>query len=123
MNRIAIRATSAIGAAIRKTPPVACPYAASTTWAIGAGRVRTSGSEPSPPVEPTPIPARPSAVYVVTWVASTAPSAETPIVPPRVRKNATTELAAPSSLIGTVFCTARTRFCMVIPRPQPTRNM
>ncbi len=45
------------------------------------------------------------------------------MAPPRVRKNATTELAAPSSCIGTVFCTARTRFCMVIPTPQPIRNM
>jgi hypothetical protein len=43
------------------------------------------------------------------------------IVPPSERKNATDELAAPMSLSATVFCTASTRFCMVMPTPMPTR--
>ena len=40
-----------------------------------------------------------------------------------VNVDVTTELAAPSSLRGTVFCTARTRFCMVRPRPIPAAAM
>jgi hypothetical protein len=53
----------------------------------------------------------------------TAPSAETPIAPPSVRKNATDELATPSSLIFTWFWTDRTRFCIVMPMPAPMQNM
>ncbi len=52
--------------------------------------------------------------------ASSAPSTETPIAPPRVRKNATSELPAPMSRWGTVFCTTSTRFCISIPRPAPS---
>ena len=58
-----------------------------------------------------------------TWWLSTAPSAATPIEPPMLRKNATTELAAPMSAWAVLFCTASTRFCMVAPRPTPRTAM
>ena len=53
------------------------------------------------------------------WL-STIPSTVTPIVPPIDRRNATSELAAPTSVTSTVFCTARTRFCMDRPTPRPS---
>jgi len=59
----------------------------------------------------------------VAWVASSAPSADTPIAPPRLRKNAISELPAPMSRCPTVFCTTRTRFCCSMPTPMPTRSM
>ena len=49
---------------------------------------------------------------VETWWLSTAPSAATPTEPPRLRKNATSELAAPMSAWAALFCTESTRFCM-----------
>ena len=48
---------------------------------------------------------------------------ETPIVPPRLRKNVTPELATPISVGLAVFCTMSTRFCIVMPTPAPSRNM
>jgi hypothetical protein len=48
---------------------------------------------------------------------------ETPIVPPRLRKKVTPELATPISSGRVVFCTTRTRFCIVMPTPAPSRNM
>ena len=65
----------------------------------------------------------PSLNSAVTWWLSTAPSAATPIEPPVERKNATTELADPMSSARALFCTARTRFCIVAPRPTPTTAM
>ena len=59
----------------------------------------------------------------VTRVASAAPMSETPTVPPRLRKKVTPELATPISDGFAVFCTARTRFCIVMPTPAPSRNM
>ena len=56
-------------------------------------------------------------------VASAAPMTETPIVPPRLRKNVTPELATPISVGFEVFCTISTRFCIVMPTPAPSRNM
>ncbi|GAB3960382.1 hypothetical protein GCM10027614_82100 [Micromonospora vulcania] len=70
-----------------------------------------------------PAAARSWVIWSVTRRARTAPSTETPMVPPSDRKNATLALAAPMSLSATVFCTARTRFCMVMPTPVPTMNM
>ena len=40
-----------------------------------------------------------------------------------LRKNATTELAAPMSACAVLFWTASTRFCMVAPRPRPSTAM
>ena len=40
-----------------------------------------------------PAAARPAAIDEVAWAASSAPSTETPIAPPRLRKNAISELA------------------------------
>ena len=45
------------------------------------------------------------------------------MVPPRLRKNATFELAAPSCSGRTVFCTMSTRFCMTMPTPAPRMSM
>ena len=70
-----------------------------------------------------PMPARPAITFADTWWASSAPSTETPTEPPIDRKNATTELAAPMSACAVLFCTARTRFCMVAPRPRPSTVM
>ncbi len=53
----------------------------------------------------------------------TAPSAETPIAPPRERKKVTTELAEPRSDAATWFCVASTRFCIIMPMPRPITNM
>ncbi|GAB3883757.1 hypothetical protein GCM10027612_16380 [Microbispora bryophytorum subsp. camponoti] len=39
------------------------------------------------------------------------------------RKNETSELPAPRSSARTWFCTARTRFCWLMPMPTPTKNM
>lgn len=89
-----------------------------------AGSVRRSGMEWfSWPEVWMPRAARPVATLSATWWASSAPSAETPIEPPIERKNATTELAAPMSDWVVLFCTARTRFCMVAPRPMPRTAM
>ena len=73
-------------------------------------------------VTPAPAPpavASPCAVSSPTLAASTAPSTDTPTVPPIERKNETVELAAPRSVGATEFCTASTRFCIVMPRPRP----
>ncbi len=51
----------------------------------------------------------------------TAPSAETPTAPPRERKKVTVELAEPRSAGDTWFCVARTRFCIIMPMPRPSR--
>lgn len=56
-------------------------------------------------------------------LAMTAPSAETPIAPPRERKKVTVELAAPRSLGATWFCVDSTRFCIIMPTPRPSRAM
>ncbi|CPU66989.1 Uncharacterised protein [Mycobacteroides abscessus] len=91
---------------------------------IGAGRVETSGTALPPPIDPagTPSCARPSWIDVVTLFASTAPSTDTPIAPPRLRKNATVEVPAPISSTASVFCTASTRFCMSMPMLTPRKN-
>ena len=77
--------------------------------------------EPSPTGMPSA--ARPEDTEAATWWLRIAPSAETPIDPPIERKNATSELAAPMSDCAVLFCTARTRFCMVAPRPRPRTAM
>ena len=41
-------------------------------------------------------------------------------MPPIDRRNATSELAEPISVTSTVFCTAKTRFCIDIPTPRPS---
>src|SRR6478672_338144 len=125
MNSTATRAMTAQGAAIRNTCPVAVPKACSKTARTGAGRVAMSGmvlDEP-PAVGWTPSLASPEVTPSTTWWLSTAPSAETPIEPPIERKNATSELAAPMSRWAVLFCTARTRFCMVAPSPRPSTAM
>jgi hypothetical protein len=53
-------------------------------------------------------------MFACTRLASTAPSTDTPMVPPSERKNVTEPVAAPSSRIGTAFCTASTS-CIVMP--------
>lgn len=53
----------------------------------------------------------------------TAPSAETPIAPPRERKNVTVELAEPRSDGATWFCVESTRFCIIMPTPRPSSAM
>ncbi len=64
-----------------------------------------------------------STVSVLTRVARIEPSTDTPIAPPKVRKNATILLAAPMFSTLTVFCTARTMFCISMPVPRPTMAM
>ena len=86
----------------------------------------TSGTCPAEaPIRAGSIPAAasPSAIASRAWVASSAPSTLTPIAPPRLRKNAISELPAPMSAAGTVFCTTSTRFCISMPRPAPTTSM
>jgi hypothetical protein len=102
--------------------PVASPYALRTICWIAAGSAVTLRS-PDPPPAGTPAAASCRVIEPATWSASTAPSTETPIAPPSERKNATDALAAPMSRSGTVFCTASTRFCMLMPTPTPTPNM
>src|SRR5690625_7623909 len=60
----------------------------------------------------TPARSSPSPTVVATREANTAPSTDTPVVPPKERKKATAPLAAPTSRNGTEFCTTNTRFCM-----------
>ncbi|CAM5624888.1 hypothetical protein SMICM304S_05385 [Streptomyces microflavus] len=129
MKSVTMKATSAHGAAYRKTSPTPCPYAASMTRRNGSGSLSRSGMPP-PPVPPWPSlapsgprSARPSLTYCVTRLPRTAPSAETPIAPPRDRKKVTTELAEPRSSGATWFCVARTRFCIIMPMPRPMTNM
>ena len=83
------KAATANGTATRKMWPVASPKACSKSARTGPGRVLRSGiewlSEESCPG--ALIAARPPAVTVAaTWWLSTAPSAETPIEPPRLRQ-------------------------------------
>ena len=66
---------------------------------------------------------RVSATRVDAELARVAPITETPTVPPSDRKNVTPELATPISVGRAVFCTMRTRFCIVVPTPAPRRNM
>ncbi len=129
MKIVTMNATSAHGAAYRKTSPTPCPYAASMTTRNGSGSLSRSGMPP-PPVPPWPSlapsgpsAARPSLTYWVTRLPRTAPSAETPMAPPRERKKVTTELAEPRSSGATWFCVARTRFCIIMPMPRPMTNM
>jgi hypothetical protein len=74
---------------------------------------------------PSPVAASPkwSARSEVTRLASTAPSALTPIAPPMVRKKVSVEVAAPRSAAGTSFCAASTRFCISMPTPTPSTTM
>ena len=114
-----------MAAEIRKMCPVASPYAARTMCCTASGSaVEVERAGAAADRRPgTPAAARSWVIWSVTRWASTAPSTETPIVPPSERKNATDELAAPMSRSGTVFCTASTRFCMVMPTPTPTSSM
>ena len=85
-----------------------------------------SGTWRAPPASPagsTPFAARPSTIDVLAWWASSAPSTLTPMAPPRLRKNAISELPEPMSRRATVFCTTSTRFCMTMPTPAPTMSM
>jgi hypothetical protein len=74
---------------------------------------------------PLPVAAGPnfSASSDVTRLASTAPSALTPIAPPMLRKNMSVDVAAPNSAAGTSFCAASTRFCISMPTPTPSTAM
>ena len=120
MNSTQRKAATANGTATRKMWPVASPKACSKITRTGPGSESRSGIEwLSVESLETPIAASPPATFAATWWLSTAPRAETPIEPPMLRKNATTELAAPMSAWAVLFCTARTRFCMVAPRPRP----
>ncbi len=121
-------ATAATTALITKTRPVASPYDWRTMVRTGAGRA--ARSRPAALWLLAAAAAafalrwrRPSRVLSCTRVASTAPRTETPTAPPRVRKNATVAEAAPMSRTSTVFCTARTRFCIIAPRPMPMTAM
>ena len=124
MNSTQKKAATANGTATRKMWPVASPKACSKIARTGPGSESRSGIEwLSVELVVTPIAARPSATLAATWWLSTAPSAATPIEPPMLRKNATSELAAPMSDWAVLFCTASTRFCMVAPRPRPRTAM
>ena len=102
-----------------------CPKASCTICRTGCGSEAGLGSSaPAPaPVGTIPTAASPAAVYVATRCASSAPSAETPTAPPRLRKNVTVELAAPRSLVATTFWVASTRFCIIMPSPAPSTSM
>ncbi len=80
----------------------------------------TSGSVPPVPAGAL-IPRSASCCEIsdATRVASSEPSAATPVAPPSVRKNAISELPAPMSLVCTEFWTTSTRFCMTMPTPAP----
>ncbi len=122
MNSTAIRARNAKGTPIRKTSAVATPYACSTISRAGSGSLERSGTPwPAPPLSAAP--PKPLAISLATRWLSTAPSALVPIAPPRLRKNDSTEVAAPSSEAGTSFWAARTRFCISMPTPTPSTTM
>jgi hypothetical protein len=101
--------TSEAIAAIRKMNAIPSPYAARTASTCVGLAVASDSS--APVVPPSSADTRPS---------SSTPSRVTPTVPPSERRNATSELAAPTSVTSTVFCTASTRFCMVAPIPMPS---
>ena len=52
-----------------------------------------------------------------------APKIAVPNEPPIERKNVAPEVATPSSLCGTPFCTMITSTCMTPPRPMPSTSM
>ena len=52
-----------------------------------------------------------------------APKIAVPKDPPIERKKVAAEVATPSSLCGTAFCTMRTRTCITPPRPMPRTSM
>jgi hypothetical protein len=105
----AITPTTAMTAEIRKTRPISSPYTARTTDSIGAGN-ELSCNESLPEAAPggtwMPAAANRAGISPATRSASTAPSTDTPIVPPSDRKNVTVLVAAPMSRNATVFCTA-----------------
>ena len=56
-------------------------------------------------------------------LAKIAPKIAVPNDPPIERKNVAPEVATPSSLCGTPFCTMVTSTCMTLPRPRPRMSM
>ncbi|CAM5532187.1 TRAP transporter large permease subunit [Streptomyces] [Streptomyces violaceorubidus] len=58
-------------------------------------------------------------VAAATRLARIAPRTLTPMVPPMLRKNDSTEVAAPRSVAATSFWAASTRFCISMPTPTP----
>ncbi len=52
-----------------------------------------------------------------------APKIAVPKDPPIDRKNVAPEVATPSSLCGTAFCTMMTSTCITPPRPMPRTSM
>ena len=52
-----------------------------------------------------------------------APKIAVPNEPPMERKNVAPEVATPSSLCGTPFCTMITSTCITPPRPMPRTSM
>ncbi|SLJ18807.1 Uncharacterised protein [Mycobacteroides abscessus subsp. abscessus] len=93
------------------------------TSSTGAGSPLRSRLLPPSPLGRMPRRAKPSADSSLTRVASTDPSTDTPIAPPKVRKKATLLEAAPMFCTLTVFCTASTRFCIIMPMPRPITVM
>ena len=86
----------------------------------GGASARSASPTLPEPADPAAPSGRPAVMSEPTRALRTAPRTETPIVPPRLRKKATAELAAPRSCAATVFCTASTRFCIVMPMPVPS---
>ena len=65
----------------------------------------------------------PFLMFSATTVPRIEPMTETPIVPPRLRKNVTALVATPRFFTSVVFCTTSMRFCMTMPTPAPSTNI
>ena len=125
MNQVATNAIAAIGTAMRNTVWIDSAYPATKPSRTAADRWLSTAGVTSALLKPfgSVTPCRWLARLPISTLEKIAPKIAVPKEPPIDRKNVAAEVATPSSLCGTAFCTIVTSTCMTPPMPAPRTSM